>query len=121
MYGLERVLLMRNGILERFPNSRTLCNAAEGGIFLRKMPPNGGGFGLHQFGNRCRPPFRCAGDSLLPKFRRRGPFGCTAPVPVVRTIEAQLDFDYAPRAHNYLQKGSRYSDSKGRATLDQVP
>ena len=59
---LKRVL----GVdLERFPNSRGLFDAAEGGIFFHpsdkpiagdpggKMPLDRDGFGLHQFGNRC--------------------------------------------------------------------
>ena len=55
-------------LLERFPNSRGLFDAAKGGIFfhpsdedlslgtpLRKMPLDSDGLGLHQFGNRCSP------------------------------------------------------------------
>ena len=38
--------------LERFQNSFAPFNAAEGGIFLRKMPLDSSGFGMHQFCNR---------------------------------------------------------------------
>src|SRR5271157_3874949 len=41
------------GILERFHNLRALSGIVQGGIFLRKMPLDGGGFGVQQLWNRC--------------------------------------------------------------------
>jgi len=53
-------------VAERFPNSRGLFNAAEGSIFLGKIPLDNDGFGLRQLGNRC---------SLSNKIREQWPGG----------------------------------------------
>ena len=39
--------------LERFHNSHALSGIEQGGIFLRKMPLDSGGFGVQQLWNRC--------------------------------------------------------------------
>ena len=39
--------------LERFHNSYALSGFVRGGIFLRKMPLEGGGLGVQQLWNRC--------------------------------------------------------------------
>ena len=44
------------GGLERFHNSHAHAGSVQGGIFLRKMPLDGGGFGVQQLLNRCSRP-----------------------------------------------------------------
>jgi hypothetical protein len=52
--------------IERFHNSRALSGIVQGGIFLRKMPLDGSGFGVQQLWIRCRPVRRIgAGKSAL--------------------------------------------------------
>jgi hypothetical protein len=50
---------IKYGEFERFSNSYTLTGLVKGGLFSRKRPLEGNGFGVQQLENRYSP--RCAG------------------------------------------------------------
>src|SRR5271157_4052218 len=77
--------LIEYHLLERFHNSRSISSMVQGGIFLRKMPLDGSGFGVQQLWNRYTRCFqgkkRATSRSLFVQLSSRNEQFCSSPAP----------------------------------------